>query len=59
MTFIAAQVTFFSVSTLEIIFCAFLAGNYFVKVLIPFIGVRSRYETAITFLTISLGAVTK
>jgi len=28
------------VSTLEIIFCAFLAKNYFVKVLIPFIGVR-------------------
>jgi len=24
----------------EIIFCAFLAENYFVKVLIPFIGVR-------------------
>jgi hypothetical protein len=45
------QVTFFSVSTLEIIFCAFLplkgvlkrvAENYFVKVLIPFIGVRRR-----------------
>ncbi len=29
-----------AVSTLEIIFCAFLAENYFVKVLIPFIGVR-------------------
>jgi hypothetical protein len=28
-------------STLEIIFCALLAENYFVKVLIPFIGVRS------------------
>ncbi len=28
------------ISTLEIIFCAFLAENYFVKVLIPFIGVR-------------------
>ena len=40
-------------STLEIIFCAFLplkgvlkrvAENYFVKALIPFIGVRNRYE---------------
>ena len=30
----------FLFSTLEIIFCAFLAENYFVKVLIPFIGVR-------------------
>jgi len=29
-------------STLEIIFCAFLAENYFVKVLIPFIGVRQK-----------------
>ncbi len=36
-------------STLEIIFCAFLAENYFVKVLIPFIGVRSRYERTSTF----------
>jgi len=27
-------------STLEIIFCALLAENYFVKVLIPFIGVK-------------------
>jgi hypothetical protein len=31
----------FVISTLEIIFCAFLAENYFVKVLIPFIGVRT------------------
>jgi len=31
-------------STLEIIFCAFLAENYFVKVLIPFIGVIVIFE---------------
>jgi hypothetical protein len=31
------------VSTLEIIFCALPAENYFVKVLIPFIGVREIY----------------
>jgi len=32
------------ISTLEIICCAFLAENYFVKVLIPFIGVRGCLE---------------
>jgi glycosyltransferase len=35
-------------STLEIIFCAFLAENYFVKVLIPFIGVRFLVRHEIT-----------
>jgi hypothetical protein len=49
-----AYLPFTGVSTLEIIFCVFVAENYLVKVLIPLKGVLKRVPTYFPFIGVRI-----